>query len=54
MLQENIWTDPGNIETARRHVNVEIETKAAQLLSCEYKWELRCSVLAGRGWMARW
>ncbi len=30
LLQENMWTDPGNIEIAHRHMNVKIRTEAAQ------------------------
>ncbi len=33
-LQENMWTDPGNILTAQR--NVEIGTRAAQFPEKEY------------------
>ncbi len=30
LLQANMWTDPGNILIAHRHLNVEIRTEAAQ------------------------
>ncbi len=30
LLQENRWTDPGNIYIAYRYMNVEIGTEAAQ------------------------
>ncbi len=53
LLQENMWTDPGNMYkslTDQMNVNVEIRTEATQFLFWEYikGFSLHCKVIVMR------
>jgi hypothetical protein len=40
----NMWTAPGNIKIAQKHMNVGIGTEAPQFPEKEeHKWDFRCS-----------
>ncbi len=45
LLQPNMWTDPGNIKIAHRHMNVEIGARGRAITGKGiHKWDFHCSV----------
>jgi hypothetical protein len=45
LLQENMWTDPGNMQIAHRNMNAEIGTQAVAIpRKGIHKWDFRYSV----------
>jgi hypothetical protein len=44
------WTDPGNIQIAHRHFDVEIGTETAQFVEKEYINGIFVAVFVPRGW----
>jgi len=45
-----MWTDPGNIFIAHRHINVKIVTEAAQFPEKEHELDFRCMAIVFRNW----